>query len=322
MQQLGFDRRGFLRALGWVLAGLAFPFRAVARRGAHASTGPAPGFFTDHERASLAALCDRILPPDADPGAASLGAASYIETLLTAFDVPRPRLFARGPFSGRNPFPSLLRGVPSLRFPPNFFRRSIAPSRLQELYWRTEILGSAAAGLPAPLEAQQGGPRVGLRDVYRSGLAKVDELAQAQLGRRFVELAPADQDKIFRKMDVAAVFPPDPSRGGRSFVDLLIRHTLEGCLAPPEYGGNANADGWRMIGLEGDTQPLGYSLFSTATRRYHERADHPMSTANPDELAADGRLVPRPLSADGAAVQKAITAFSRFLEPLDPGSRP
>jgi len=322
--QLWFDRRSFLRTLGWALAGLAVPLKAGARglAGARDWLGPAPLFFSDHERATLTALCDRILPPDADPGAAALGAASYIEALLMAFDAPRPRLFARGPFSGRNPFPDRFRGVPSLRQPPNFFRASVGPSRVQELFWRAEILGSAAAGLPAHLDAQQGGPRVGLRDVYRAALATVDEVAQTMLGHAFVELGGADQDNVFRAIDRPEVFPPDPSRGGRSFVDQLIRHTLEGCFAPPEYGGNADAGGWRTIGLEGDTQPLGYSLYSARTRSTHERPDHPMSTANPDELAADGSVAPRPLSADGAKMQSSITTFSRFLEPIDPGSFP
>ena len=322
--QLWFDRRGFLRALGWVLAGFAVPLKAGARGLAAATrpfSGSAPRFFSDHELASLEALCDRILPPDADPGARSLGAAAYIETLLTAFDDPVPRLFARGPFSGRNPFPNLQQGIPSPRRPANSFLVSVGPSRLQELFWRAEILGSAAAGLPPHLESQQGGPRVGLRDVYRSALAKVDEVAQSKLGLPFVELSPEQQDAIFGAIDSPAVFPPDPIRNGRSFVDLLIRHTLEGCFAPPEYGGNANADGWRMIGLEGDTQPLGYSLYSRREHRYRERPDHPMSTANPDELAADGSLAPRPLSSDGRAVQRTITTFARFLEVIDPGSK-
>ena len=285
-----------------------------------AGSRPLPQFFTAHERASLEALCDRIVPPDADVGARSLGAARYIEKLLTAFDEPQPRLFARGPFSGRNPFPNPFRGTPSLFRPVNSFRDSVAPSPLQDLYWRAEILGSAAAGLPSHLDEQQGGPRVGLRDVYRSALAKVDEVAQATFGLAFVDLSPAQQDEVFTAIDTPDVFPPDPVRDGHSFVDLLIQHTLEGCFAAPEYGGNANTEGWRMIGLEGDSQPLGYSLYSAFTRSYHERPDHPMSTANPDELASDGSLTPRPLSADGAAIQANITFFSSLLEQIFPGS--
>src|SRR5215813_7741973 len=68
-------RREFLKALGVVVAALATPFTTIERSWA-AARGR---FFTGHERATLGALCDRILPPDADPGAAALGAARYIE---------------------------------------------------------------------------------------------------------------------------------------------------------------------------------------------------------------------------------------------------
>src|SRR5262245_23783849 len=135
--ELSFDRRGFLRALGGLAAALAAPVKARASAfGLGGGPKPAaPVFFTDHERATLVALCDRIVPPDADPGAGALGAAKYVENLLLAFEAPVPRLFTRGPFSGRNPFPDLRRGVPSLRLPRNSFLRSVRPSRVQELYW-------------------------------------------------------------------------------------------------------------------------------------------------------------------------------------------
>jgi hypothetical protein len=320
-----FDRRGFLQALGFVAGSLALPFELGAR-GLGAMLGPlfAPElrFFTAHERATLEALCDTILPPDDDPGARALGAAAYVENLLTAFERPLPRIFARGPFSGRNPFPNLLRGLPSRRRPADFFRIPLRPSRLQELFWRAEILGSEASPLPPHLDAQAGGALLGLRDVYRAGLARVDEVAAAELGLPFAELAPDDRDDVFQALDQPGVFAPDARRGGQTFVDLLIRHTLEGCFAPPEYGGNADTGGWRMIGLEGDSQPLGYSLFSVVDGAYRERPDHPMSTPNPDELAPDGSLAPRPLSADGNAIQANISSFSALLERLFPGSCP
>ena len=40
-----------------------------------------------------------------------------------------------------------------------------------------------------------------------------------------------------------------------------------------------------MLGLEGDSQPLGYALYSRRADAYRERADHPLSTPNPDEIA-------------------------------------
>ena len=74
-----------------------------------------------------------------------------------------------------------------------------------------------------------------------------------------------------------------------------------------------------MLGIEGDSQPLGYSVFSRATQSYRERPDHPVSTANPDELGPDGGLLPRPLGPDGAAIQQAISELTGILE-IVPGA--
>lgn len=308
MLEAGLTRRGFLKAAAASAAVAAVPIRCR----------PQPAFFSPQEFATLGALCDRILPPDADPGALALGAPIYIEHLLTAFDLPEPWIFAGGPYSGRQPFPDYQKGTPSRTHPQNRFRWPAEPSPLQELFWRAEILGSAEAGLPPHLDAQAGGPRKGLRDVYREGLAAVDAASLAHGGHPFVELTEAERDALLALLDGPGGLPVDPVRK-KSFVDLLIQHTLEGCLSAPEYGGNAAGAGWQMVGIEGDSQPLGYSLFSLRDGAYRERQDHPMSTPNPDELAPDGTLSPRALSPDGAHVQDVISAFARFLESLVPG---
>jgi hypothetical protein len=276
-------------------------------------------FFTDAEFATLEALVDRILPPDQDPGAKELGVAVYIERLLTAFDRGAAGLYRRGPFSGRTPYPDYRLGTPSSRFPENGFLRSIQPSRLQELYWRAQIYGSQAAGIPPELDATQGGPLVGLRDLYRQGLASVDSVAINTAGQPYAELSVADQDRVLAQLDSPGVLPIDPRRG-QTFLDLVIQHVLEGSFSAPEYGGNRNTRGWQMLGIEGDNQPLGYSIFSFELGTYRERPDHPMSTPNPDELASDGRLAPKPLTPDGAAIQKAITDTAQLLEVFVPGA--
>jgi hypothetical protein len=299
-------RRRFLQAalLGFGL--LVLPVRGTQRALAR-SRGR---FLVRRERTTLAALCDRILPPDGDPGAAALGAPRYITRLLTALDRrKRPRIFAGGPFSGRHPFADERDGTPSRRRPRNDFKRPLPMSRLQELAWRAELFGSAAVPEVQALDAHFGGPLLGLRDVYRAGLAKTDEVAIAMAGAPFAKLATAQQDDILTLLDDGA-FAPDPRRGNRTFIDLLIGHTLEGCFGAPEYGGNRKRRGWTMLGLQGDVQPLGYSLYSAATGDYAERPDLPMSTPNPDEVAADGSLQPRPLTPDGEAMQEAIAMLT------------
>ena len=133
----------------------------------------------------------------------------------------------------------------------------------------------------------------------------VDQVAQATKGAPFASLATADQDAVV-DMLAGGAFEPDLRRDGDTFFQIVTRHTIEGAFSAPEYGGNAFGQGWSMIGLEGDSQPLGFSIFSTATGGYVERPDHPMSTANPDEIGPGGAVVPKPISADGKAVQDFI----------------
>src|SRR5262249_49503451 len=120
-------RRQFLRALAFLGAALSVPSTGVRRVFARARRR----FFTGPEPTTLEALVDRIIPPDRAPGAKELGAAEYIETLLTAFDHHPPRIFAGGPFSGRAPFADERTGRPSHHRPRDDFRRFIPLSRLE-----------------------------------------------------------------------------------------------------------------------------------------------------------------------------------------------
>src|SRR5690242_5015533 len=258
-------RRAFMKAADAVVVALSAPLVRVERAYARARGR----FFTRQERATLEALVDRILPPDADPGAKAMGAARYIEDFLTAFDGSgTPRIFAGGPFSGRTPYPDNRTGRPSGRRPRNSFRHFIALTPRQELRWRAELFGSA--NVPgAGFNDAALGPLMGLRDVYRDGLARVDAAARAMGGTTFDRLPTTDEDGVLTALDSGGL-PTDPRRNNATFLDIVIQHTLEGCFAAPEYGGNLHLRGWRMLRLEGDDQPLGYSIFSRREDAYRE----------------------------------------------------
>ncbi len=185
--------------------------RHAAARGALAT----PRFLDDHEFATLEALCDRILPPDHDPGAKQLGAARYVERLLTAFDSGEtPFLYTGGPFSGRNPYP----GPGDRNRRATCSRRTPSRRRSRRAACRscTGAPRSSAAKrrvCPRTSKQQWGGTLVGLRDVYRDGLAIVDEVAQAHGGAAFAELDVASQDEVLALLDADGVFPADPVRG-------------------------------------------------------------------------------------------------------------
>jgi hypothetical protein len=227
-----------------------------------------PGiFFSTAELATLAAACDRILP-----GAAAAGATAFIEKLLTAFDFDPPPIFAGGPFSGRAPYPDPATGAPSTDYPANDFAGFLPLTAGQDLAWRIRLYGSAATAGGDFNDAVLG-PVVGWRDHYREGVTALADRARADFDAGFATLSLAEQDRVIDA--VTQTHSP--------FVDLLVDHTVESLAAAPEYGGNAAGAGWAMLHYDGDSQPLGYSLYDPRTDTYSDRTDLPNTGPNPGE---------------------------------------
>ena len=205
-------------------------------------------FFTLHEYETVQALSGLLIPEDGDPGAVSARVVDYVDFLLGAFTVVPPRIFAAGPYSGRHGGD-------------NGFAIYLPLSRVKDIAWRTTIEGSR--GIP---EREFNGPVVGLQEIYRDGVAALDALAREQFAREFKDL-PAE-------VQAEALDLTDPA-----FIDVVFQHVVEGMYAAPEYGGNADLEGWTYIGYEGDRQPLGYD------RRAVEEPDATSGELGPEQLA-------------------------------------
>ncbi len=260
-------------------------------------------FFTRHQHATIEAATARFFPTDDAPGAREAGVVDYIDTLLAALEPRVPRVFAGGPFSGRTPYPDLATGMPSMVFPRNDFRRFLPLSRVERLAWNALLRGSARVP-GARFNDAVLGKLPGLRDIYRAGVEQLDATARAFFGASFVDLTGAEQDTVLADAADPGRHPPHP-RTGKNFFDHLLTHAVEGMFCPPEYGGNRDRVGWTLIAFEGDSQPLGYSLFDAGAGTYRERPEAPMSGPNPDEVL-DGTLVPEGLSPDAEAFAKLI----------------
>jgi hypothetical protein len=177
-------------------------------------------FLTHDERAVLVAAADRLIPPlDRHPGGAALGVVEYVDRLLAAFSCEPPLIFAGGPFSGRFGGDASFEGFLPL-------------SPREELAWRTRIEGSQ--GVP---EREFNGPVRGWQQIYREGIAA--------LGADFCEVDGEEQDRRLA--------------AHRELRDVFYAHSCEGAYGAPEYGGNPDLAGWRVIGFPGDVQPRGYT---------------------------------------------------------------
>jgi hypothetical protein len=184
------------------------------------------------------------------------------------------RAFAGGPFSGRQPFGDFSTGDVTDTFPPNSFTSFLPLNRLQQISWAVRLGGPGAVSAVAdnPLLATL--DDVDLRRKYRAGLAEIDAISRAIYQQPFAQLSAEQQTDVLTQTD-------------RAFVNLVTGHCIEGLLCAPEYGGNRDLVGWQLIGFDGDSQPLGYTLgFDEATQQYLERGDKPNSKPNPNEPCA------------------------------------
>jgi hypothetical protein len=227
------DRRTFLKAAGGLgLLALASPTRVRALLAAAPAAGQAGRFLTAHELDTLRAVAGRFIPgppDDPDPGAVEAGAAEAIDLYLGAFTFDPPLIHAGGPFSNRA-------GAAH-----DDFADFVPLDRLAELSWRIRLEGSQ--GKP---EREFAGPVTGLQEIYRSGLAHLDERA----GGNFAALPGPAQDLILSDLTDSVV---------QDFVGTALSDVLDTTYGPPEYGGNRNLVGWTVNNWPGDTQPRGFT---------------------------------------------------------------
>jgi len=202
---------------------------------ARAATGDGR-FLTKHEVATLRAATARFVPGppyDPDPGALQAGAAEAIDLMLGAFRVRPPLIHAGGPFSGR---------AGGRR---DDFAHFVPLDRLATLGWRIRLEGSRGMR-----SREFAGPVVGLQEIYRKGLAHLDERSRSAYGVDFAAAPPPAQD---------AILSDQSDSDTQEFVGAALANTLEAMYGAPEYGGNRKLVGWTPNRWLGDRQPAGFS---------------------------------------------------------------
>lgn len=241
-------------------------------------------------RSTCAALCARIVPsgadPKRDPGAAEARALTFIDRFLAAFELPatlaeNPGIYIHGRYSGRNPYPDPATGNPSRRYPPDDFvsadgvHRFLELTPHQRLSWRMQLYGGEAlrdANVSARWRQQLGSlipapTMLALRTVYARGLDAFNEAALDRFGVDLAKASAAQQDTLLaaaakaasdRSRERLTTSLPEPAV---SLFPNVVVHTFQACYSLPAYGGNHDRVMWRFIGWDGDTQPLGNSIY-------------------------------------------------------------
>ena len=235
-------RRAFVRAGGSLGALALLPSGTVGRLLDEAQAATMRRrrrtFLSAHELVTLRALCGQLVPgppADPDPGAVEARVPEAIGVLLSTFLIAgrKPHIHAGGPFSNR---------AGARR---DDFADFVPLDRHARLGWRIRIEGSRGRR-----SREFAGPVRGLQQIYREGLAHLDDRAQASAGSDFASLPAAAQMTILSDQSDDQV---------QELLGTALANTLELMYGPPEYGGNRHLVGWRYTGWPGDVQPHGYT---------------------------------------------------------------
>lgn len=291
------SRRQFLlaAAAAGTVAALPATLKQGARAAADAGTTDTFYFLSREQAATCAAICARIVPSSdpvtgaAVPGATEAGAVVFVDRLLAAFQLPtnvadHAAIYLRGPYSNRNPYPDCATGEPSSQHPTGFFSADgqthfVAIDALQELAWRMLIEGQDAALAKAPTWLSNkwiaqvkaglipGANPVGLQKIYRSGLKAFDDYSTELFQVPFAQATAQQQDLMLEAAGnvVLSNLPVPPPVGApadaKTLFPYVVNHTFEGCYGLPEYRGRDSNPLWAEINWDGDTQPLGNSIY-------------------------------------------------------------
>lgn len=231
---------------GWGVAGIAVAASActgdadLPGRAAPGSVGVVPDsartgardalqHLNQHQALTVEAVAARLIPGDAEnPGAREAGVVYYIDHLLAYHTgYPEPA-YMQGPFAQTYDGPEPPEGAGD--------DDDVVWVQAEEL----ERYGRQTPFVP--------------REIYRMGLARLDELSRRRFDGDFVDITEAQQDTLLEAVeddeadDVEEVFG-DLASG--DFFDLIREHTLQGMFADPVYGGNRDMVGWRLVGFPG-----------------------------------------------------------------------
>lgn len=121
------------------------------------------------------------------------------------------------------------------------------------IFPKTDTPGAVEIGAVRYIEIALTGDYAALLPLYRQGLRIINRFSLAKCGRRFDALAETQKDAVLTDFESGAV----PSFAKASeFFETVRYHVLEGVFCEPQYGGNRDMIGWRLVNFPG--QQFGY----------------------------------------------------------------
>jgi gluconate 2-dehydrogenase gamma chain len=112
----------------------------------------------------------------------------------------------------------------------------------------TDTPGATEAGVVVYIDRALTEAYTELAPLYREGCRALDRHARRRANSLFKALQPDAQDAILTEFEAGNA--PDFRRAALFFTTLR-KHTMEGFLGEPAYGGNQGLVGWKLVGFPG-----------------------------------------------------------------------
>jgi len=110
--------------------------------------------------------------------------------------------------------------------------------------------GAVWAGVVNYIDRQLNGPLESFQDIYRRGLAGVDQSSQSRYGKLFADLESAQQIDLLHLLEVNKAPGTGWKQGPSSeFFATVVDHTMQGFYGDPRHGGNRDGVSWKMLQL-------------------------------------------------------------------------
>jgi gluconate 2-dehydrogenase subunit 3-like protein len=122
------------------------------------------------------------------------------------------------------------------------------------IFPRTETPGAVEIGAINYIDVALAGDYAPLAPLYRQGIRAVNRYTRAKFGRTFHSLADELKDAVLVAFESGSIAE---FKNAAEFFETVRCHVLEGIFCEPQYGGNKDMAGWRLVGFPG--QQFGYA---------------------------------------------------------------
>ncbi|MFT5539400.1 MAG: gluconate 2-dehydrogenase gamma chain [Alphaproteobacteria bacterium] len=117
----------------------------------------------------------------------------------------------------------------------------------------TDTPGAIEAGSANYIDQALAGAYSAQLSTYQRAISELDGYCTATHGKSFAALEEAQQVAVLTALETGKI---DEINKGSQFFALIRSHVMEGFFCEPQYGGNRDLIGWKLVGFPG--QRYGY----------------------------------------------------------------